>query len=138
MEKNYRNIAILLKDYPSFPKEYHYMIDEINFSVASPSKELGPAYYISGERDTITIHMIFNLQEIEYLKILLMAIIHELAHRIQAKKYPAKYDGEHGKLFKQICFQLGLDPEGEAQGLGERDYSKPFYAWRDEILETII
>ena len=138
MEQDYRKIAELLKGYPNFPTTYHHMIDEINFSAASPSQQLGSAYYISGEIDCITIHMIFNLQNKEYLKILLMAIIHEVAHRIQAKQYPGKHDGEHGELFKHICCELGLDPEGEAGGLGKRDYSKPFYVWRDKMIETII
>ena len=136
MEKDYKKIAELLKNYPNFSKEYHYMIDEIRFERSQPSQNLGPFYYMGGKMDYIVIHMILNPSDPHHIEALFITIMHELSHRIQAKKYPGEYDGEHGDLFKNVCSRLGLDPQGESEGKGERDFSKPYYKWVKNIIKN--
>jgi len=137
MQEAYRRITKKLRAYPKLSRKYYYMLEEINFKLPPYPEDLGPAYYMSGNQDQITIYMIFNITNPQEVKLLLMTIIHELAHRIQAKQYPNIFDGEHGKLFKIVCVELGLDPKGESEGLGQRDSKKEFYIWSNEAIKNI-
>lgn len=133
MVEQYKEIALRLKNYPLFPEEYHYFIDEVNFTDDDIKPDKGPVFY-DPRQDEIVIHMIFDLNISGHRSTLLNSVMHESTHRIKQKRDPKTFDGleGHGPIFQALCVEFGLDPIGEIENKGVRNTELPFYQWAEE------
>ncbi len=129
MIEQYQKIALWIKEYPLFPEEYHYMVEDIQFTKYTGEDTGRYMYEYGGEKvDIILIPMMFDLNNPIEIWVLLGVIFHEVAHRIQIKRHYEEVE-EHGKEFQEICKEVGLPPTGRPSGNEEKDVKYQFYVW---------